>query len=329
MTGEASPGYLPYPNVAYLAASRLSESSTNDQSSAPHPSGPKILVVGRKPMERIVSSYLYNYVGPAISLIRKGLFNHIPTNLPNDHDYETYLFSLEDLLRAELHHLQACLAVPNGSAVAGARDKWAKPSSWAHTEFERRSILGLPPLVSLDEHCYGDRIDAKTPRRQWKNLVQQHPNKVIKLPNGHLIQAILGRSLYVLPLEWWYIVFPPRDIYFVCTEELRDKTGESMNYVGQFLGLPSFNFSTVVQRGVYNLGGHQGYDQATPWEQVEGETSQRGMAQLRLTKNSTTIATHVFASLLVLSDDFRRDFEEFIKPYNERLFQLVGRRCNW
>jgi hypothetical protein len=82
---------------------------------------------------------------------------------------------------------------------------------------------------------------------QWAELVQQYPHKVIDQRNLHLKQSFIGRSLYVFPLEWYYALFPKKDIYFVCTEELSDMSGNPMTELALSLGLPSYNFSKVLQ----------------------------------------------------------------------------------
>ena len=133
--------------------------------------------------------------------------------------------------------------------------------------------------------------------------------KVILDRNLHLTQAFIGRSLYLFPLEWWYTAFPREHIYFVCTEELEDFSGESMNSVGKFLGLPRYdNFSEVVQGGAFNVGGHRGYDNEISWDKIGNEHKKDEVE---------------------LSVELRKEVEEFIRPYNERLFNMSGRRCNW
>lgn len=91
----------------------------------------------------------------------------------------------------------------------------------------------------------------------------------------------------------------------MCTEELSDLSGEPMNELGLFLGLPSHNFSTAVREGPYNVGGHRGYDKEISWDEVD------------INKHGN------------LSADLKRELVEFIGPYNERLFNLTGRRCSW
>mmetsp|Transcript_28140 Transcript_28140/g.39587 ORF Transcript_28140/g.39587 Transcript_28140/m.39587 type:complete len:566 (-) Transcript_28140:1409-3106(-) len=301
MTGEASPGYLPYPDVSKLVADRLP--------------GPKIVVIGRDPLDRSWSSYKYNYVTPALERLRRGR-HHAVGRGKSDEEYQKYLFTFEELVRAELKNLRDCLK-PGGRGELHARNDWYK-YDWAKAEFDRRQHEGMPALIELDKHCYGNTVSKTVPRAQWTELVAKNPDKIINMPNIHLVQSIIGRSLYTLPLEWWYANFPSKEIYFVCTEELRDVTGEPMNELGQFLGLPSFNFSDVVGEGMYNVGFNQGYDKPTSWEDVEkAENSEDGFGR-RMDKSE-----------IPLPDDLRKEVLEFIQPYNERLFKLTGRTCNW
>jgi hypothetical protein len=302
LTGEASPGYLPYPDVAQMVRLRMGE-------------GPRVIVIAREPVDRAYSSYRYNYVKPTLKWMRMGRFFGIKPQ-QDDSYYERYLFSFEDMMVAELEVLRECLATPNGSAVNGARETWGS-QSWAQPEYARRDKLRLDPLVDLDGFCYGEAVNKKIIRQQWANLMEKYPNKVIEERNVHLKQSMIGRGLYALPLEWWYAVFNTSDIYFLCTEELDDMTGEPINKLGQFLGLPSYNFSETVSRGAYNVGGHEGYDKEVSWSELENE------------RISNTTDDSASEQEIPLSIEFRRELEEFIRPYNDRLFELIGRRCDW
>ena len=303
MTGEASPGYLPYPDVVRLMHQRLGD-------------GPRIIVVGREPVDRAYSSYRYNYVYPTIQSMHRGRVKGVQRGKTDDY-YLKYLFSFEDMMRAELAVLRECLAAPNGTAILGARNSYGS-QPWLQNEYQRREELGLPPLADLDGHCYGDQVDSKVLRKQWIGLMEQYPDKIIQDDIVHLTQAMIGRGLYTLPLEWWYAVYKPSDIYFICTEELSDMSGEPLNRLGQFLGLSSFNFSNTVTKGAYNVGGHRGYDKETAWTELDNEN-----------ENESNETSLVEADEIPLSEELRKEVEDFIRPYNERLFALVGRRCNW
>jgi hypothetical protein len=263
-------------------------------------------------------------VVPTLEKMQAGGLANVPQGQP-DEFYVPYLFTFQQLLEAELKQLQKCLAVPNGNAVTAAHQQFGSDSAWVK-EFARRNREGLPPMATLGVECYGDGTTTRTGsgtksghnnagalREQWVELERQFPEKIIINNNLHLQQSLIGRSLYVLPLEWWYSLFNQADLYFVCTEELRDLTGEPLNELGQFLGLPSYNFSSTVQKGAYNVGDHRGYDTETSWESFEEERGNETEKEDEYT----------------LTDDFRKELEDFIRPYNERLFQLIGRRCDW
>ena len=301
MTGEASPGYLPYPDVAARTARQMS--------------GSKIVAIGREPIDRAWSSYRYNYVNPATDIMKRGEVHGIERGESDDF-YTQYLFSFEEMIKAELKVLKECFA-PGGPGQVET-EKMYGTQSWAVEEFKRREENGLPPLIDLDETCYGKRISKAVPRKQWADLLAANPEKFVDLPHLFLSQALLGRSLYVFPLEWWYITFPKEEIYFMCTEEMRDLSGEPINQLGQFLGLPSYDFSDVVGEGAFNVGGHKGYDKEVSWAEIEKETEEEPTGD-----DSSS------GGEIPLSDEFRKELAEFIRPYNERLFDLVGRRCNW
>jgi len=273
------------------------------------PGNPKILVVGREPVDRAYSSYRYNYVDPSIQKMRSGRVKGIKGGETDDF-YKTKLFTFEEMVQAELVVLRECLAV-NGSGVVGAKEKYEK--KWART-FQYREAHEMPPLVDLDGFCYGGKVSSSVPRRQWTNLVTQYPDKLINVQNLHLVQSLVGRGLYVLPLEWWYATFPKEYIHFVCTEELSDVSGTGMSKVGDFLGLPSYNFSSVVEKGAYNVGGHKGYDKEVSWDAIHEQSGETG--------NSAGKA-------IPLSDEVGKELQAFLDPLNERLFNIIGRRCDW
>jgi hypothetical protein len=79
-----------------------------------------------------------------------------------------------------------------------------------------------------------------------------------------------------------------------------------MSNVSDFLGLPSFDFTNVTSAGLYNVGGHTGYDTVTQW-------------------NNTNYAPDT----IPISKELRKEYLNFVNPFNERLFQLIGKRCDW
>ena len=242
-------------------------------------------------------------------------------------------------MRAELSVLRQCLHPQHGAAIVQARETWGS-QPWTTAEYIRRSNAGLGPMADLDGFCYGDEdevvVNSTAPRLQWVELMAQNPTKVIINKDLHLVQSLLGRSIYTLPLEWWYAVFDQQDIYFMCTEELRDLSGAPLNALGSFLGLPSsFNFSIAVGEGAFNVAGHKGYDKEISWDEIEREEVAAHNKQSITTSGggggdgSEDNQQDASSSPIPLSPEFRQELEDFLRPYNERLYALTGKRCNW
>ena len=325
MTGEASPGYLPYGNVARITADRLP--------------GPRIVVAAREPLDRAWSSYRYSYVVPALERAMKGRAKErgVPKGMTEDYYRENHLFSFEEMVRAELRVLRECLR-PGGGGEQMAWNAYGG-QKWAREEFQRRKEAREPPLIDLADHCYGDSVSKDVPRAQWSDLVRENPEKIIRLPSLHLVESFVGRGLYVLPLEWWYITYPAEDIYLVCNEDMRDDAVNMLSDLSGWLGLPDFDFTDVVAEGMYNVGGHRGYDEATPWDEVDGEVD--GDASDSDDNSSDSGASsdgeggtghHNHEEIygeIPISDELKEELLNFVRPFNERLFELTGQRCNW
>jgi hypothetical protein len=338
MTGEASPGYLPYPQVVKDTYRLMKDPHSFEL--------PKIIMIGREPLDRMYSSYRYNYVYPTLEYFKKGKHHDIPSNLTDDEYQQNHLFSLEDFVRTELAQLKECLTwadkekeVHNGFGALQTYNKWKKQKQFLDQLNKRNkrskniSAAALAPLIDLDGVCYGGHVNDTVFRRQWEELQMQNPHKVIVDKDLHLSQAMIGRGLYTFPLEWWYILFDPNNIHFVCTEELSNP--KTLHDLALNLGLPSYNFSEVVSEGAYNVGGHRGYDKATPWEEVklkEPNTKSKEAANARTgnpIESSVNIDSASSTNGIPISENLYRELQEFVKPFNERLFDLTGKRCNW
>ena len=364
MTGEASPGYMPYPSVVESVVKRLSSNWQSPAGALPDGGSenggkdvdvwkanvrslPKIIAIVRNPIERAKSSYKYNYVEPSIKKLRAGYGvtisgKRIPGKQTDQYYRTNHLFSFEELAFAELDVLTECLKSSG------------KGESWTFTEFgsdtffyesvQRRNnhtssaySSETPPLIHLDEACYAEARSST----QWKQLAEKHPTKFLALPNWPLTQRILGRGVYALPLEWWYEVFSnPRAeeiqrVHVVCTEDLSETPDRSMDEVTKFLGLPKFDFSNVTNVGRYNVGGHRGYDTITKSKKV-GDTGNKlsPVEMFRLPRgpqelSSTSSVKKDVDPLLSVSEELMNELFHFYHPYNERLFHLIGKRCPW
>ena len=338
MTGEASPGYMPYPSVIELLVRRMSPTEPNKlgtnnglEAYADNiQSLPKIISIVRDPIERAVSSYKYNYIVPALAVLKRGrgitasgkqILGHRTEQFYKDN----YLYSFEELASAELAALKECLQA-GGRGETYAYDRYGKSDNmFFHGTFLSRANSSKTPLIDLDGACYEETKSPTVPRVQWNELALRSPDKILDLPNLQLTQSIIGRGVYVLPLEWWYEVFASASehgedwIHTVCTEEMGDEPVESMNDVASFLGLPKFDFTAATRLGRYNVGGHRGYDTVTAVDEESDESNQSSPLD-----NKTAPI-----DLTSISDELMTELKEFYRPYNERLFQLIGKRCDW
>lgn len=342
MTGEASPGYMPYPSVLERVVKRLSPTNAEEDGEKKGlevwrdkvQSLPKIIAIVREPIDRAVSSYKYNYITPALKRLRSGIAlsangESIPGGRSDVYYLKHNMFSLEELARAELKILRQCLK-PGGQGERYTRNRYAKHNdSFFYESIRQRMGSDSPNFIHLDGACYQESSSLTIPRVQWTELGKAHPNKVLALPDLQLIQSILGRSLYTFPLEWWYEVFESawkereNRIHIVCNEDMANYPVQTMENVTEFLGLPKFDsWSDVTDVGRYNVGGHRGYDTITQvTDEVEDESAPSGYGD--------TGVDRAILHLTNISDSFRNELIEFYRPYNERLFNLIGKRCHW
>ncbi len=337
MTGEASPGYMPYPSVLQLLVKRLSPTDEPNKPDADKletykddiKSLPKIISVVRDPIERAVSSYKYNYIVPALSRLKRG-YSMTASGKPipggkTEKFYQDYLYSFEELAWAELATLKECLQ-PGGRGETYSYNHYGK-YNFFHGTFESRANSSKTPLIDLDGACYEATKSRYVPRVQWNELAKRIPDKILDLPNLQLTQSIIGRGVYVFPLEWWYEVFASTSaqkedwIHTICTEDMGDYPVDTMDDVSSFLGLPEFDFTNTTSVGRYNVGGHRGYDTLTTADEEADEHDEQ--------VSSTSESKPSSIDLTSISDELMTELMEFYRPYNERLFTLIGRRCAW
>jgi hypothetical protein len=343
MSGEASPGYMPYPSVLERVVKKLSPNNVDHDGltslkdyKLQVKALPKIISIVREPIDRAISSYKYNYITPALERMRSGtaLSADGSAILGGQRDVyymKKHMFRLEELVVAELKVLRDCLE-DGGFGERYTVNRYGRRDSFFYESIqERRNSSSLPNLIHLDGACYRESSSLTVPRVQWKELGRRHPEKILALPDLQLVQSIIGRGLYAFPLEWWYEVFGgdadedlESRIEVVCTEDMANVPVETMENVTRFLGLPEFDsWENVTGAGRYNvgsIGGHRGYDSVSKvGEEKEGEGGEL----------PTTSTEKTMEYLTSMSDSLMTELMEFYKTYNERLFELIGKRCPW
>jgi hypothetical protein len=121
-----------------------------------------------------------------------------------------------------------------------------------------------------------------------------------------------------------------------------------MRSVAAFLGVDSsFDFGPVVAKGKFNSAENRGYEAITPWEQqqqqkTEGSGSGGGGGSggtsgggggvgggSSLKKAPHGQQPNSREGDHEMSAELRRRLLAFYSPFNERLFDLAGKRCAW
>lgn len=113
-------------------------------------------------------------------------------------------------------------------------------------------------------------------------------------------------------LEHWYKVFPAGQIKVLCTESLSvtasgvGAAASEMSAVARFIGLSTpFDFTATLAKGKFNAANNKGYSKVTSWADVDTAA-----------QPEMPLALH-------------HTIQHFYEPYNERLFELAGIRCEW
>ena len=244
---------------------------------------------------RAWSSYNYNYYLPGLKKL-----NDLYENESYEYLASKYLYTFEDMIRAEMSMLKECMEPGGAAEIEGL-----KQSYWANSMMVSRRQRGLSPMIDIINGCYGTEEKRN---QQWAPLRAQNPEGILDLPNTHRWEGMLGRGLYAVQAEWWYTAYPNNDIHMICSNEMKVKTASVLNSVTEFLGLPEFVYSDIVSQGMYNVRGHEGYDKLTSWNNEKEEKSDDSIP---------------------ISDVFREELNAFVQIHNERLFSLVGKRCSW
>ena len=299
-TGEAAPGYLPYPyvaeriyNVSFIP-SPLTLPRTNPHLLASFCSlqdlgdDINIIMIARDPIERAFSSYMYNYRSQPLKA--------------------NEIISFNDLISAELAILDSCLS-PGGSA-----EQRASSSPYMGNVIDK-------PRFNVIEGCYEDKQDE-----QWRQIIEQNPSVAhsVDSPLSYLFQAFVGRGLYSYQLEWWLGAF--NNVFVVCSQELKNDSKDAMTKLGNWMGVEggSKEWEDVVQLGAYNVGGATKsyvYDEKVSWDAFDKISEEKGgtLAQLKMAMDPDVLKR------------FEQLAQDELKHLNElqKRFAFGGGKCEW
>jgi len=195
-----------------------------------------IIAILREPIDRIWSSYHYNYVD--VLRLRRS----------------TTPAGLDSFVEVERKMLGECFEKRQYDARSGSS--------------------GDTNPVDFVKHCFeGFSQDSqlkkirKSHKRSGRAGVPDFPQT-----NPHLYRQFVSRGLYSLMLEHWYEQFPANQISVLCTESLSvsesgvDLATEQLSRVASFIGVGEFDFTETVSKGKFNAAENKGYGKVTSWD---------------------------------------------------------------
>ena len=182
VTGEASPGYMVYHHVPAAVIKSMPEA--------------RIIAVVRDPVDRIWSSYHYNYLD-----LLKGEGGMVPA-------------PLEAFVEVETGMIDVCMAANGYTARHGVSIPGTKPLDVIASCFSKDPARARQQFVDVA------RVSGKSPPAGL-GVPAAHgaESESIELPrsNVHLYQQIVARGLYSPMLEWWYVLWDPRSLAYMYT----------------------------------------------------------------------------------------------------------------
>ena len=234
VTGEASPGYLPDERSAKFIGRHLR--------------GVRILMLFRDPVERALSSYIYNYLNVVKEEHRKKSrgtvsvqtkFSHMNAILAEEEEIDNEsIVTFEEFVDAEMRHIRRCLKKKGLSAAA----------------------------IDIFKLCFdGD----ETVEKQWEGLERSKNGKarIVRTHSSYLIRTMLARGFYQSQHDLW--LREGHDIHVMCTEQMNLETGDQvLKDAASFIGLPEYNFTdTIFRHGILNSKENPGYEVSTTWRE--------------------------------------------------------------
>ena len=245
--------------------------------------GVRLLAVLRDPVDRAYSAYEYHY------LRHMRETSNIDPDARGHAEIRPRPMTFLELAQQEIEHLKRCL------------DAFAK----AH---------GEGALVDLSDECYKKRnVRQQWPDSRWTTWPFVTPRKA-----QWVYRSMIARGRYADQLSHYFAEWGKKEhfLHVVCSEDLLEKPAQTMAAVAEFLGLPGpphFAFDKVVAKGMYNVHGAEGYEQATI---PDGWGENAGAAYGQRVRAA-------------IPPEAKKVLGAYFKPHNERLFKMIGKRCRW
>ena len=176
-------------------------------------------------------------------------------------------------------------------------------------EIVRREMAEVPELLAAHERGFLNSVgDSKscystvdgTPIRVAKHE-KGWPRRVLRDDldlRDFYYQSYVFRSLYHDQLHRWLRLFPRQQLMIIQSERFFASESDTMNEVAKFLGLEPFEFHAADQL-------------QRSWDAGANNVGEKPQAYPEL------------------DDATRKILTEFIEPYNQQLYRLIGEEFGW
>ena len=209
----------------------------------------------------------------------------------------TSSYFVHPLIPARVHKL-----LPSAKLIVILRN----PVERAYSEFHYTVALGL----ELTEN-FEDVIKSELKRIEIGN---KKPELKIENTNyNHFAFSHLRDGLYVQHLERWLKFFPNEQLLVLHTKDLSTNFDNTLAKTFEFLNLPKYQIESRIEKNkidkVRPIGGHE----RNIYKNIDSKTRTLFNVQNYPEMKSET----------------RKFLQDFFRPHNEKLFEMIGRRFEW
>jgi len=180
------------------------------------------------------------------------------------------------------------------------------PVERAYSEFHYRVMIGEQITENFE-----DVIKSELKRIE---IGKNNPELKIENTNYHQFSfSHLRHGLYAQHLEKWLKFFPKEQLLILHAKDLYDNLDNIIAETFEFLNLPKYQVENRIEKSkidkIRPLGGHE----HNIYKNIDSKTR-------------TLFSVQNYPEM---KSDTRKFLQDFFRPYNEKLFKMIGKRFDW
>tara|TARA_B100000953_G_scaffold99107_1_gene81383 strand:- start:1055 stop:2044 length:990 start_codon:yes stop_codon:yes gene_type:complete len=206
-------------------------------------------------------------------------------------------YFVHPLIPARVHKL-----LPSVKLIVVLRN----PVERAYSEFQKKVNLGEQITENFED-------DIKS---ELKRIEIGNKKPELKIGNTNYDQfsfSHLRHGLYAQHLEKWLKFFPKEQLLILHAKDLYDNLDNIIAETFEFLNLPKYQVENRIEKSkidkIRPLGGHE----HNIYKNIDSKTR-------------TLFSVQNYPEM---KSDTRKFLQDFFRPYNEKLFKMIGRRFDW